>query len=48
MGTLQNDRTTKSAGYFDKSGGSVAHPLAASIKTSEQPLFARTFKRDKF
>lgn len=30
---------TKSAGYWDKSGGSVAHPFAASINTIQCPLF---------
>lgn len=30
--------TTKSAGNLDKSGGSVAHPFEASIKTIHLPL----------
>lgn len=33
--------TIKSAGYLDKSGGFVAHPFAASIKTIQQPLFPK-------
>lgn len=39
--------TTKSAGYFDKSGGFVAHPFAASIKTIQQPLFPNIGRKDK-
>uniref|UniRef100_A0A2P2KJ85 Molybdenum cofactor sulfurase isoform X2 n=1 Tax=Rhizophora mucronata TaxID=61149 RepID=A0A2P2KJ85_RHIMU len=33
--------TTKSAGYFVRSGGCVANPFAASIKTIQRPLLTR-------
>lgn len=40
--------TTKSAGNFDKSGGFVAHPFAASIKTIQQPLFSNIRRKNKY